>query len=552
MNRVKILLILIVFLGAVLRLYQLGKTPISLEWDEVAIGYDAYSILKTGRDQFGKFLPNNFRSLDDYKPPLYEYATVPAVAIFGLTEFAVRVPSAFFGIIAVVLTYFLVLEIFPEKKRKERYLIALLSAFFLGISPWHLQFSRAAFETNLSVTVTLAAVILFLKGISGRPKMFILSAVFFGLALFSYHSTRVVTPLLLLSLFLLFHKRLPAKKIILSFLFIYGIFLYFFLPIATSKEAQIRFFVTNDLQSEKFQSESARNILQDSQIGAELVGKIFHNRRITVINYENFKKVISNYLLHFSPKFLFVEGDAPLHHAPGFGMMYFFDLPLLLLGVIYLLTTCRSRYNLVLPIWLLLAPLPAAVTWQSPHSVRAEIILPTLQIFSSIGLIGLLLFFKKEARSFYLISAVIFVFFLIYGTASYLHQYYFHTNIELSKNWLYGRKEAALFTEGLKQNYDRVLVSLKVDMPYIFWLFYIKYPPSKYLSEGGTVSGGFADERNKFDKYEFRNFDYSNLPTDKKLLLVGVPRDFPPDAKFLKTIYYLDGTEALKIAENRF
>ena len=162
MRRAKVLLFSILVLAAVLRLYRLGQIPNGLEWDEVALGYDAYSILHTARDQFGTFLPNHFRSLDDWKPPLYVYSAVPAVALFGLTEFATRLPAAVYGIAAVLLTYFLVKELFGSSSRSTR--IALLSSFFLAISPWHLQFSRAAFETNLSVTVTIAAVFAFIKG----------------------------------------------------------------------------------------------------------------------------------------------------------------------------------------------------------------------------------------------------------------------------------------------------------------------------------------------------------------------------------------------------
>ena len=87
-------------------------------------------------------------------------------------------------------------------------------------------------------------------------------------------------------------------------------------------------------------------------------------------------------------------------------------------------------------------------------------------------------------------------------------------------------------------------------MPYIFWLFYSQYPPEKYLQGGGTVSGGFADERNKFDKYEFRNFKYRGLKNIGNLLLVGTPIDFPPDANIIKTVYNPDGTVALLIAQN--
>lgn len=134
--------------------------------------------------------------------------------------------------------------------------------------------------------------------------------------------------------------------------------------------------------------------------------------------------------------------------------------------------------------------------------------------------------------------------------AFYLHQYYVHTNYELSRNWMYGRKEAVEFTEKIKNNYEKVLVSLRVDMPHIFWLFYTKYPPNKYLLKGGTSSGGF-EEKNHFDKYEFRYFNYYSEEPNNKILMVGTPNDFPQDANVIKTIYYLDGTEALKIVENR-
>lgn len=551
MKRAKVLLFIIVILASILRLYQLGKTPISLEWDEVAIGYDAYSILRTGKDQFGQFLPINFRSLDDYKPPLYVYSAIPTIALFGLTEFAVRLPSALFGIAAVILTYYLVLELFLETHNNTKYYAALLSSLLLAISPWHLQFSRAVFETNLSVAVTLAAVFLFMKGIHGNRHMFIPSVLFFGLALFSYHSTRVVTPLLLLSLLILFKKKLPGKKVLVYFFLIYGLFVYFFIPIAISRDAQIRFLVTNDLQIEDYMSESAKLSLEDKTLGFDIGGKIFHNRRLSYINFENFKRISVNYLKHFSPEFLFVNGDAPLHHAPGFGMMYLFELPFFVAGIFFYLKKFVNRHNFILLIWLLLGPLPAAVTWQSPHSVRSEIILPTLQVFTAIGVIQLFGLLRNESKILSRLTIIVLLPIFIYGIGLYLHQYYIHTNFELSRNWLYGRKEAVETTENLKNNYDKVLVSLKVDMPYIFWLFYSKYPPEKYLAEGGTVSGGFADERNHFDKYEFRNFDYNSLPSAQNLLLVGIPKDFPADARIIKTIYYLDGSEALKIGTTK-
>src|SRR3989338_11330704 len=207
MKKTLVLLGAVTILAAVLRLYRLGSTPISLEWDEVAIGYDAYSLIKTGRDQFGDLLPVTFRSLDDYKPPIYEYLTVIPVSVFGLTGFAVRLPSALSGIGMVFLLYFfagiLFQNIFLLKNYKNK--ASLLASFLLAVSPWHIQFSRAAFEVNVAAAVTVLAVYSFLKGLT-ENRYFILSALFFGITLFSYHSARVVSPLLFLSLFILFNN----------------------------------------------------------------------------------------------------------------------------------------------------------------------------------------------------------------------------------------------------------------------------------------------------------------------------------------------------------
>ncbi len=560
MNRIKFLIILTVFLAVILRLYQLGKTPIGLEWDEVALGYDAYSILKTGRDQFGQFLPLTFRSLDDYKPPIYEYITIPSVSLFGLNAFAVRFPSAFFGILTVIATFyltFLIVSKIPIIKRKEAMIVALLASFLLAVSPWHLQFSRAAFEVNVSVFITVAAVSAFLAGLS-KPRFFILSAFLFGLDLFSYHSTRIVAPLLMVSLFILFNRHLPGKKYVLSFFAIFGVFFIFFIPILTSADAQIRFKATNifDPGARYLDEKDLPRIFLEKRIfdknaGYELAGKIFHNQRLIFLDYDTLRKAFNNYISNFGFEYLFIKGDAPLHHAPGFGLLYIWELPFLLTGLIFILFKGLNRYTIILLLWLLFVPIPNAVTREAPHAVRTELFLPVFQVITAIGLFTVLRIISSESRwvVFSFITAI--SLFFVINNSFYLHQYYVHTNLELSKNWMYGREEAVEITERLKKDYDKVIVSLKVDMPYIFWLFYSKYDPQKYLTEGGTVSGGFADERNHFDKYEFKNFDYKQLKDNKKLLLVGTSEDFPPDSEILYTIYYLDGAPALKIGRNK-
>ncbi|OGD91224.1 hypothetical protein A3D81_02855 [Candidatus Curtissbacteria bacterium RIFCSPHIGHO2_02_FULL_40_17] len=201
-----LILIVVLALAAVLRFYQLGVNPPSLDWDETAHGYNAYSILKTGRDEYGYKFPLSFRSFDDYKPPIYTYLVVPSVAIFGLNDFAVRLPSATLGVLAVIFTYLMVFELFKNRQ------IALLTALFLTISPWHLQFSRVAFETNSAIFWSVLGTFAFLKGINAqkiRITLWItLASVAFGINLFMYHNARVFVPIFSLMLIYLFRKVL--------------------------------------------------------------------------------------------------------------------------------------------------------------------------------------------------------------------------------------------------------------------------------------------------------------------------------------------------------
>ena len=557
MKKAIVFLAVLTILAGILRLYHLGKTPLSLEWDEVALGYDAYSLLKTGRDQFGQFLPATFRSLDDYKPPLYEYLTVPSVFLFGLNAFSTRLPSAVIGIATVYLLYFAALPLFSQIPLIKNHATkaSLLAVFFLSISPWHIQFSRAAFEVNLALFITLLAVYFFLRGLTDS-RYFIISTVFFGLDLFSYHSSRVVAPLLLLSLLIIFNQSLPSRKAVLSHLIIFGIFLMAVFPVLSSKDAQIRFRATNIFRpAARYLDEPdldkifLEKRLNDSSAGYSLAGKIFHNQRLIYFDYLTLKKAFSKYLSNFGFEYLFISGDAPLHHAPGFGLFHIFEFLPLIIGIIFLLFKGLNRYSLFLFAWLLIAPVPNAVTREAPHSVRTLLILPTYQILIGTGMILIYSLLSYQKRwvylSFFIILSVLFA----VNHSYYLHQYFVHTNYDVAANWKFGRQEAVAFTQALKYKYDRVFVSLTVDMPYIFWLFYANYPPEEYLAEGGTVSGGFADERNKFDKYQFRNFNYRSIPATGKLLLVGTPIDFPPDANIIKTIKNPDGTIALLIAE---
>jgi len=534
-------LLLIVVLATILRFYQLGQNPPSLDWDETAHGYNAYSILKTGRDEYGYRLPLSFRSFDDYKPPIYTYLVVPSIAVFGLNDFAVRFPSAFLGVLAVLFSYLMVYELFKNRK------IALLAAFFLAISPWHLQFSRVAFETNSAVFWSVLGTWAFLRGLrSQKIKMtcwMSLAALAFGANLFMYHNARVFIPIFSIMLLFIFKDRLLINK---KYLVVPAIIAFIFsavlIPIIFSISGQLRYKGTTIFADVSPQFKASQLLAQDEQSGQLTVGRILHNRRFVYIPI-----LIENYLSHLKPTYLFFTADMDRHHAPQVGLLYLWDLPFILVGIYFLI---KNRFDIKSKIiifwWFLIAPIASAATWGVPHSLRSEIYLPTFQIFAAVGIYYIFLVTKKNKLFISFAFLLLIINFLFY-----LHQYYVHMPIEYSKAWLYGRKEAALFTESIKDKYDRVIVSTKVDQPHEFWLYYLKYNPQKYLAEGGTVSGGFLEDRNKFDKYFFKPIDFDKQQKEAKTLFVGLPQEFPSGANVLKVINYLNGEPAIHLVEGQ-
>ena len=147
----KILLFSIFILGAILRFYKLGEVPQVLTRDEAAIGYNAYSILKTGKDEYGVKLPVYFLSFGDYKNPLYIYLTSLLIPVFCLNEFTVRFLSALSGSLTIIASYLLIKEFFSktqkgtEDKQKRTEPVALMASFLLAISPWHIFYSSLNF-----------------------------------------------------------------------------------------------------------------------------------------------------------------------------------------------------------------------------------------------------------------------------------------------------------------------------------------------------------------------------------------------------------------------
>jgi hypothetical protein len=204
--------LLILLLAAGIRLYKLDQVPPSLYWEEAALGYDAYSILETGRDHHGQSFPIvAFSSFGDYKPAGYFYALVPAIAVFGLNDFSVRLPSVVAGVLLVIVVGLLARRLVAGKD-KDKDTVQLIAMTMAAISPWAIQFSRGGWEVNVATCLLSWGIYLGLTAWE-RKKTFMnvfyscIAFLLLGLSMYTYHATRVIAPVLALGLLLVWLTR---------------------------------------------------------------------------------------------------------------------------------------------------------------------------------------------------------------------------------------------------------------------------------------------------------------------------------------------------------
>lgn len=546
MSRAKLLLISIFILAAVLRFAGLAHNPPSLSWDEVSHGYNAYSILKTGQDEWGQAFPlANFRAYGDYPLPLYMYLSMPGISFLGLNEFSIRFPSALFGTLLVLLGYFL------AKTMLKRERLALLTALLIAISPWSLLTSRQALQATPSIFFLTLGIWLFLKKDKGKwlPTW---GTICLGLSAYAYHNTRILAPLLFVALLLLYKDTLfKSKQLFLSAILVATIFFMPLIFILTSEEGSARATWVGIL------NQGAINQINESRGNSSLAGSLprFFYNKVTYFALNS----ASNYIGYFSPKFLFFEGGTHYQFSiPHFGILYPVTLPFFYLGLIVFLLRFRAleKEKRFILIWLLLAPLPAAITRDPYQAVRAMTMITPVFLVTSFGFGYVADYLKnkdKQAQKFFW---GIFALGILLSFMSYIYQLWTVYPIRYSFAWQYGYKQIAEYikTEGIQ--YQKIYISKKYGEPHEFLLFYLSYDPSKYRNDPNLIRYGRSNWFwvDRFGKFEFLN----NWEVKEKVgseqgegesLLITSPGNYPEYGHLIKTIYFLDGNPAFDIVE---
>lgn len=485
------IVLLLFFLSLFLRVGWWNKFPPGFTADEATMGYDAYSLLKTGKDQFGTSWPLAFRSFGDWRPPLYIYTSMPFVAIFGLTPLAVRMPSMIAGSLEIVLIYLVGKEIFSRTA-------GLFSAILLTLSPWSMLQTRFAQETNLSTFLIFVGVSLAIYWFKRKGSLYlVLSSIAFGLSFYAYHNARLTVPLILLGGAVILRRW--TRQFILAG--IVGVLL--LLPLLNylgkSPEAM-------------FRRASGQSVFADSGIKSALwkdivtmppgypiwLSRLQHNKPLY------YGRVITGgYLSHFDPFFLFFSGDPhERFRTPYSGVLNWTMLLFLPIGLVIVISGCFRRENRFPPFrlimwWFLAAPAVASLSTIVPNSQHAQDLMIPLHLIGGVGAAWVFerttILQKSFSFSLFLISFSLF----LYGytqvipvQTKYLQAWHYYGNL----------------LEKLRPFYHDKIVFLGGQY-YINLAFYLKVDPRTFQREVKILR---PDNLSEFDHVEsFGKFTFT-------------------------------------------
>ncbi|MFH1561025.1 MAG: glycosyltransferase family 39 protein, partial [Patescibacteria group bacterium] len=484
----KVVLLLILLLAGFLRLYKLDM--MELFGDELDVGYQAYSLLHTGRDYMGQLLPTYAHSFSEWRAPLLMYATVPFVAVFGLNVWGVRLPAVFFGLLGIFLTYLLAKKLFKDER------VGLFSALVMAITPWSIHYSRAAFESTLLLSLVLLGTLAFLN------KRWLVSALTFGLSFYTYNTANIFVPLLLLFLTVFWFPDLKQEgRRLLGPGLLFGLLL---IPIGLS--------IISGQGRERFGLISIFNdpytidrVVYWRTHGLEngFAERLFHNK-ITGWG----RQFIGNYLTAFSPQFLFLNGDlTPRHNLPGFGQLPWLLIPFLLFGAWKLVQKKFNRETGLVFVWLLISPIASCLTVGGGEQATRLF----LMLFPLVILIGLGL---SRIKNRLFLLAVVFLAFV--NLAFWSHAYFVHYPKEEYLRWHYGYQSAFSWLAENESSFGRVMINNQYEPGLTRYLFWTKKDPV-WLRENFTGDVVADQVLSGFNGFKLESVYFGGIGQEDKL-----------------------------------
>jgi 4-amino-4-deoxy-L-arabinose transferase-like glycosyltransferase len=482
------LLVGIVLVAAVLRVYQLKDVPAGFFCDEAGLGYNAYSIARAGVDENGRKFPLFVWSFGvSYKNPVFIYSAIVPISIFGLDEFSVRLTSAIYGIATVLGIFFLGRALFTPA-------VGLLAAAFLAVCPWHLHFSRIAFEL-ISFAFLFVAGLTFLVRFTQGRRTLAAGLLLLGACIYAYAIAYLFVPLFLLGFGLLYLPLLLRRW----------------------RETALAMLVLLATVA------PAATFLHQNQMTGTRYFRATTNLRPEQGAQEQIERLVANYQTFFSRQFLFESGDPIVRHAvKGFGELLPFYAPFLVLGALVCLFD-RNRTSKLVLWWLALYPLGPSLMTEIPSASRGFIGAPAFCLLSGVGLASVLQLLawigrvRAVALGLQALALGAAAYFLAPQVSAYLRAYF----IEYPKysaptygGFQYGYRDAIHYMESRRQDYDLLmLTATQVNQPQIFPLFYNALDPREW--QGRRDLGYLILDPSEYSRYSMdQRILYALRPSD--------------------------------------
>lgn len=461
-----IIFISIITVSTALRFYQLDNIPPGLTIDESSQGYNAFSLLHTGKDRYGQSFPILFRLFDSIQVPLYTYLTIIPVYFFGNSIFSVRFISALSGVILIGITFLLFINF--EKNRKNNSL-AIVSALMVAISPWAVFYSRICTEASLGVTLFILSIMIFYFSLK-RWRLFPVATFILGLSTHAYYSERIISALFLIGFIWLFRKTIFLHRKI----FILGIVLFIItqiphLWIANSGAFTRRIIQVNYFSEQFFQENSGT--LRNIPFG----------RLLFII-----REFASQYLAYFSPKNLFFDPDPQqgARSMPDLSVFYNWMIIPFFFGLRSLIVNRSLPLVRIMILLIIIAPFAASLTRDPFATIRVLAFLWGITIIIAFGLnylLSLISSFKPKL--------LIFTVAVLLSLVQLYLAYFVLLKYERSHNYGYSYVELLKQIELMKDKHF-VVDSSREPAVGIMFAFFKRYDPYKLQKNLGPIVAG--------------------------------------------------------------
>lgn len=451
--------LIIVFIAICTRLYKLDQVPSGFHDDEASFFINSIALKHTEADEDGRKWPLFLQSIVDPKPALFSYIQIPFLFVFGETVFAARLTSSFLGIISLLLFDILLTRL--KIGRNTRLLILL----FCSLSPWHIVLSRSTHEVILSLVFCLLGLILLSDILlyKKRTLLYYLGLfIVYLLASYSYHSAKIILPLLSMSFIFIhaFNKSIKEWKLCFALIALTTLPTLILLANPAS---------WNRYQSINIFSETGPLAILSDQIAVgtghapAFLLRALHNK---VVNYG--LAFASNYFHHFTADYFIFSGGQPDRYViPNQGLLYHGELLLLLLGIMYAFRYDFSPVNKYMLTWIVIPPLIPALTFlEIPSMIRPAIMIFPIYYFIGLSVSRIIHFFGKQRALFLTGYVLLYCFEITY----FWHQY--SVQQTYSKPWFrnWADQQLTKYIKTVSSEYKSFYIGKASGRPYLHFV----------------------------------------------------------------------------------